>query len=108
MAYYMFQGAYSSEAWKGLLKKPVNRFEAVRPAIEKLGGSVEGAWFTFGEYDFMMVLQMPDNVSAGAFALAVAAGGALKALKTTPLMSIQEGLGAMKKATGSGYRPPGK
>jgi hypothetical protein len=41
-----------------------------------------------------------------AFALAAAAGGALKAVKTTPLMTIEEGIEAMRKASGTGYRPP--
>ena len=48
---------------------------------------------------------MPDNVSAAAFAVAVAAGGACKNVKTTPLLSIAEGIEAMKKAGQSGYQP---
>jgi uncharacterized protein with GYD domain len=106
MAHYLFQGAYTSEAWATLVKKPVNRFEAIRPAIEKLGGSIEAAWLAFGEYDIVVITEMPDNVSAAAFALAVAAGGSLKSFKTTPLITPTEGLAAMKKAAGSGYRPP--
>jgi len=108
MAYYLYQGAYSAEAWKGLIKKPTNRFDVVRSSIEKLGGSIEGAWFTFGEYDFICILQMPDNESMAAWALAVGAGGAIKASKTTPLLTIEEGLSAMKQAGTSGYKPPGK
>jgi hypothetical protein len=42
-----------------------------------------------------------------AFALAATAAGAVKALKTTPLMTIEEGIEAMRKASGTGYRPPG-
>ena len=53
-----------------------------------------------------MRVQYLDNVSMAAFALAVAAGGAVKASKTTPLMTIEEGLQAMSKAGGSTYRPP--
>src|SRR5260221_13320599 len=105
MAYYMYQATYTSEAWKALIKKPVNRFDAVRPAIEKLGGKIEGAWFTFGEYDFVVIIEMPDNVCIGAWALAVAAGGAIKAAKTTPLITPSEGLAAMKRAGRAGYRP---
>jgi hypothetical protein len=48
---------------------------------------------------------MPDNVSAAAFAVAVAGGGACKNVKTTPLLSLAEGLEAMKKAGTSGYKP---
>lgn len=107
MAYFLLQGAYTSEAWKSLVKKPVNRIEVVRPMIEKLGGSVEGAWFSFGDYDVVLIMQMPDNVTAAAFSLAVAAGGAFKTHKTTPLMTMADGVEAMKKAGGAGYRPPG-
>jgi uncharacterized protein with GYD domain len=107
MAHFLLQGAYNSESWKNLLNTPMNRVEAVRPIIEKLGGKVEGAWFTFGDYDVVLVMQMPDNISAAAFSLAVAASGAFKAHKTTPLMTIADGVEAMKKAAGAGYRPPG-
>ena len=106
MAYFLLQGAYTSEAWAALLNNPVNRVEAVRPVIENLGGRVEGAWFSFGKYDVTLIMQMPDNVSAAAFALAVAAGGAFKAHTTTPLMTMEDGVEAMRKAAGSGYRPP--
>jgi len=31
----------------------------------------------------------------------------LKAFKTTPLLSVEEGVEAMRKAQGAGYRRPG-
>ena len=46
-------------------------------------------------------------VSAAAFSLAVSAGKAVKAVKTTPLLTIEDGVAAMQKAAGAGYRPPG-
>ena len=106
MAYFLLQGAYTAESWKTLVTNPVNRTEAVRPVVEKLGGSIESIYFAFGEYDVVLILRMPDNVSAAAFSLAVAAGGAFRAHKTTPLMSMEEGLEALRKAGESGYRPP--
>ncbi len=45
MPSYLQQVAYSSEGWEALVGKPQNRIEAVRPAIEKLGGKIESAWF---------------------------------------------------------------
>jgi hypothetical protein len=39
--------------------------------------------------------------------MAVAAGGAVKEIKTTPLMQPDEGFDAMLLAQGAGYRPPG-
>lgn len=108
MAYYLYQGAYTAEALKGLLKKPVNRSDVIRKAVEELGGKLEGAWFAFGDSDIILIVQMPDNVSVAALSLAVAAGGAIQGGKTTPLMSMDEGLAAMKKAGTSSYRAPGK
>jgi len=106
MAYFAIQVAYTPEAWATLVKNPQDRIGAVRPAIESLGGRVEGAWLQFGEYDILLVAEMPDNVSAAAFSMAVSAGGSCKSVKTTPLMSVEEGVQAMRKAAGAGYRPP--
>ena len=106
MALYLLQVAYTPEAWAALTKNPQDRIEAVRPAVERLGGKIQGAWFAFGEYDIVAVFEMPDNVSAAAISIAFSAGGAVKAVKTTPLMTVAEGMEAMKKAGGTGYRPP--
>ncbi len=104
MPHYLEQVAYSTEGWEALVKKPQNRFEAVRPAIEKLGGKIESAFFAFGEYDVVLIVQMPNNVDAAAIAMAFAAGGACKAVKTTPLLTTEEAVEALKKAGGTGYR----
>lgn len=107
MAIYMFQVAYSSLALSTLISHPQDRAETIRKSIEKLGGKVIGSWLSFGEFDTVSVVEMPDNVAAAAFALAVAAGGSVKAQKTTPLLSIEDGQAAMKKAGTSGYKPIG-
>lgn len=106
MAYYMVQAAYTPEAIATMVKKPEDRAAAVRPVVERLGGRLEGIWFCFGDYDVVGIAQMPDNVTAAAFSFAVSQGGAVKALKTTPLMSAAEAVEAMKKAGGAGYRAP--
>lgn len=106
MPHYLLQVAYTPEAWAALVKNPADRTEAVRPVVERLGGKLHAAYVSFGEYDVVVLLEMPDNASAAAAAIAFAAGGALKSIKTTPLMTWEEGVEAMKKAGGAGYRPP--
>src|SRR3970282_2453443 len=108
MAYFLLQGAYTTESWKSLINNPENRLKLVSPVVEKMGGKIESAFFSFGEYDVFVILNMPDNVSAAAFSLAVAAAGTYKSSKTTPLLTMEEGIESMKKAGQSGYRPPGK
>ena|SRR5713101_6280833 len=106
MAFYLVEVAYTAEAWANLLKTPQNRLEAVQPVAERLGGRIDAAWMAFGEYDAVLIIQMPDNVSAAAFSMAISAGRAVKASKTTPLMTLEGGMEAMRKAAAAGYRPP--
>jgi len=106
MPYYMVQAAYTRDAWGGLVKSPQDRAEALRPAIERLGGKLVSFYMSFGEYDAVVIAEMPDNVSAAGVSIAAAAGGAVKAIKTTPLMTVQESMEAMRKAGQAGYRPP--
>lgn len=106
MAQFLLRVAYTPETWAALVKQPQNRLEAVRPVVERLGGSLDNAWVSFGEYDVVAVFQVPDNVSAAAFSMAVSAAGAVKAIETTPLMTFEEGMAAMEKAAGTGYKPP--
>ena len=106
MAHYLIQISYTSQAWAHLLKNPQNRIDAVRPSIEKLGGKVECAFFAFGDYDLVVIIDMPNNVNAAAISFAFNSGGAISSIKTTVLMTVEEGMEAMKKAGGTGYKPP--
>jgi uncharacterized protein with GYD domain len=100
MAIYMYQAAYTAESWAAQVKKPQNRVEAVgRQACEAVGGKLLGGWYCFGDYDLVIVADVPDNESMSAIALAIASGGAIKSSKTTVLMTGTEILGALKKAT---------
>ena len=107
MAYYLIQAAYTPEAWAKMVKSPQDRKAAIAPMIEKLGGRLESFWISFGDYDAAVILQAPDNVTAAALSLAASAGGSVKAIKTTPLMTMEEGMEAMRNAAAAGYRPPG-
>ena len=106
MPLYMLEVAYTPEAWATMVKKAQDRVEAVRPVVRKLGGKIESAYFAFGEYDLVAIVNMPDNVSVAAFSIAASAGGSIKAIRTTPLMTVREGMQAMRKAKRSTYEPP--
>ena len=105
MPHYLQQVAYSQEGWNALVANPHNRIEAVRPAIARLGGKIEAAWFSFGNYDIVVITELPDNVSAAGIAMAFAAGGACKSVQTTPLISPEDAMEALNKARECGYRP---
>src|SRR5690242_3760787 len=104
MPHFMTQVAYTEQAWQSLVANPQNRFEALRPVYEKLRGRIVSAWFAFGDYDVVIISELPDNASAAALSIAAAAGGACKTIKTTPLMDATEAIEALALAAKSGYR----
>jgi uncharacterized protein with GYD domain len=105
MPHYLIQAAYTPEAVQALVKNPHSRTEIVRSAVEHMGGKLVGNWASFGDYDTIVIVEMPTNVDAAAIALAVAGGGSCKAVKTTPLLSTEEALEAIKRAGSTGYKP---
>ncbi len=105
MPSYLVQASYTIEALQALIKKPQDRTAVVAKAVENLGGTLTGLWLSFGDQDIVAIADLPNNVSAAALSLAIAAGGALKSTKTTPLLTVAQGVSALKKASSSGYTP---
>ncbi len=97
MSIYLIEVAYTSNAWSAMISNPQNRAQVVQMVVENLGGKLNAFWMAFGDYDVIGIIEMPDNVSAAAFSMAISGGGACRAVKTTPLLSIEDGLAAMKK-----------
>ena len=99
MALFMYQIAYTPESWAAQLKNPKARMETVgRSLCEAAGGTFIGAWYCLGEYDGILIADMPDAESMSALALSVAAGGAARAGKTTALMTGAQAVASMTKA----------
>jgi uncharacterized protein with GYD domain len=108
MTSFLLQVAYTPEAWANMIANPHDRMGEVRPVVEKLGGKIVHGWFAFGDYDIVSIIEMPSNVEAAAFSLASAASGAIRNVKTTPLMTTTEGIEALKKAAKCGYKAPAR
>lgn len=106
MGFYLIQLAYTADAAKAMVKNPQNREEIARAAMESLGGRAHSFFFAFGEYDAVIVAELPGNVAAAAAALATSSGGAIAKFHTTPLLTAAESVEAMKLAQKAAYAPP--
>ena len=106
MPKYLFQASYAAEGIKGLEKdKASGRKAALGKAVECLGGKLEAIYWAFGEHDWILLADLPDNASATAFSLAVSASGLLRVV-TTPLVSAEEmDVAIQKKAN---FKAPGQ
>ena len=108
MALYLTRFSYTPETWAKLIEKPEDRRAAATEYIESVGGKLHGFWYAFGEHDGYNLWEAPDTVSMAAAALALAAGGALTSVETTPLLTVEETLAALQKASSIRYRRPGE
>jgi uncharacterized protein with GYD domain len=107
MPLYMTQAGYTSEAWAALTQNPENRGEAIGRLAESMGGRVLSFYNSFGEYDLVVIYEAPDESTAAAIVLAAVSPGHLSSIKTTVLLSAEEGMEAMRKAGEATYRAPG-
>ena len=107
MPLYLSKFSYTPETWARMIGHPEDRRAAAQQYIESVGGKLHGFWYAFGTADGYNLWEAPDNVSMAAVALAIGAGGALRSFETTVLMSVEDTLGALRKAGEVRYRPPG-
>jgi uncharacterized protein with GYD domain len=106
MPKYLFQGHYTNEGIKGVLKEGgTGRRAAVEKLATSMGGKLETFYFALGDDDYFIIVDLPDITAAAAVALTVAASGAA-VNKTTVLMTPEEVDQAAKKHPS--YRPPGQ
>jgi uncharacterized protein with GYD domain len=105
MSKYLVQASYTADGVKGLAKDTGSgRRGAVAHAIESLGGRLESLYFSFGEFDILAIIDVPDNAAAARFALRAASTGQVH-VKTTPLLTTDEVDKALLKTVD--YRAPG-
>jgi len=108
MPLYLTRFSYTPATWAKLIKNPEDRREAAKQYIESVGGKLHGFWYAFGEHDGYNLWEAPDNVSMAATALAIGSGGALTSIETTVLLTVEDTVKALHKASSIKYRPPGE
>ena len=105
---YLTRFSYTPETWARLMKNPEDRRVAARKYIESVGGKLQGFWYAFGAYDGYCIWEAPNNVSMAAVGFAITGGGALSKFETTPLLTVEETLEALRVSQKVGYQVPGK
>ena len=98
MSQFLFEVAYTSTSWATQVRKQGNVLERIEPLLEGFGGSVTACYYAFGDYDLVLIADFPTNEDAAAFSLAVTAGGSLKSIRSTALLTVDQGITAMKRA----------
>ena len=105
MPKYLFKGSFTLDGIRGVKAKGGSaRRQALEEAARSVGGSLESFYFAFGEDDFYVTADLPDNAAAMAVALAVCSGGGGRTNTVTLLTPEELDAAAAQEV---GYRPPG-
>ena|SRR3712207_5298521 len=108
MTFYLTRFSYTPATWAKLIRNPEDRRTAAKAYIEAVGGQLHGFWYAFGDHDGYTLWEAPDNASMAATALAIGSGGAVSSFETTVLLTVEETMAALQKASSIAYRPPGE
>jgi uncharacterized protein with GYD domain len=105
MPKYLIEASYTLEGVRGVQSAGgSSRRDAVEAVAESVGGQMECFYFAFGNHDVYTVVDLPDNESAAAVALAVNTAGGAK-VRTVVLLTAEEIDAAAQRSVD--YRPPG-
>jgi uncharacterized protein with GYD domain len=105
MPKYLLYGSYTREGYEGLVQEGGSkRIEAAKQALASVGGSLDAFYFSFGENDFYILVDLPDNATATAVTLAGNVSGTF-GIKGVSLLTPEELDEATKKSVQ--FRPPG-
>ncbi len=105
MSHYLFRASYSAQGIQGVVKDgAASRNAAVKVMAESVGGTVIAQYWAFGDDDYYVIVDLPDNAAAMAIAATVGASGSVS-VKTTVLLQEAEVDDALSRRTI--YRAPG-
>ena len=105
MRRYMIQIKYNESSTKGLVAAAQNREPQASIIMEKLGGRLIDFYFTLGEWDAVIIVELESDAHAMAVAMADVAGG-VGDTKVTALYGMDEAVAAMQIAQSIDYTAP--
>jgi uncharacterized protein with GYD domain len=98
MAHYMIEVGYTPQSWSSQIDSHANVVDRITPAVKAANGKIESIYYAFGDYDLVGIIEFPTAEDAAGFSLAVTGSGALRSFRTTPLLTVDQGVASMKRA----------
>lgn len=108
MAKFAVFFTFKGETIKRLMSNPGDRAAAVSKLCEGAGGRMDTYYVMFGQWDGMVIADMPDSKAAASVSLAASSSGAFAHLETHELLDAAEFAGVLNTASSLAYTPPGQ
>jgi uncharacterized protein with GYD domain len=108
MAYYLIEGTYTAESWAAQIETQESVADRMTRALDACGARLESVYYAFGDVDLVAIVDFKQPEDAAAYSLTVAASGIARVHRTTPLLSVDQGIESMRRASElrKSYSPP--
>jgi len=95
MPMYILLSTLTDEGWKTVKAKP-ERIKEVNKEIEAFGAKVISQYAVLGAYDFVNVVEAPDNKTIARVSVELGSRGTIQ-IKSIPAIPIEEFIATIKK-----------
>jgi len=95
MPHYILLSNLTDEGWKTVREKP-DRIKEVNKEIQALGVKVVGQWACLGPFDFVNILDAPNNETMARVSLELGSRGTVR-MQSFAAIPIDEFIATMKK-----------
>jgi uncharacterized protein with GYD domain len=108
MAHYLIEASYTTQSWSAQVDSPASPVDRITPPLEACGGTLQYLYYAFGDIDVVGVADFPTPEAAAAFSLAIGSSGATRICRLTPLLTVDQGIDALRRAgeVRKSYTPP--
>jgi uncharacterized protein with GYD domain len=95
MATYILLSTLTDEGSQTIKKRP-GRIREVNKEVENLGAKIKAQYALLGPYDFLTIVEAPDNETVGRVSIELGARGSVK-ITTLAAIPIDEFIQSIKK-----------
>ena len=94
MSHYILLINWTDQGIRKIKESP-DRFNQFKAIVEKVGGKLIGGYYTYGEYDVVIVMEAPNDEAVMSLMLKVGSAGNVRT-KTLKAFTAEEGIKIIK------------
>ena len=95
LSHYILLINWTEQGISKIKESSADRFSSFKASVEKAGGKLIGGYYTFGEYDMVIIIEAPNDEIVMALLLEVGPAGNART-KTLKAFTAEEGIKIIK------------
>ena len=101
MRLYLIEATYTPDTWRHMMENP-DAFDGewLRTTILRLGGELDGMWWTASGGDVVVICRLPSDICLAGLIAAFKANGTIVTANVKILLSVDDQMAALRMARG--------